>query len=228
MATGWRELNEQLRNVPVGTSQVEAVERAWPTFASLVLRLPHFTDGSVALKVIEKSGPSRQVIAFLITALLAPTEWPIEWDARRIELVRALAELRRQTSLRNPRTSAGQEPATFFAQIELGPGTAAVDMSHRVLTNAASLLRTPCRRNQIGFVADLCNVATSQLRAAYQRALAQQGDAAMREPVLGAHLRYRVAALRYDDAATAMNDAIGSVLFHPHDAAGPLPALQES
>jgi hypothetical protein len=228
VATGWQELLEQRRKVPAGTDEAEAWNSVWSTFASLVIRSPRFTDGPGMLRAIESSS-SRYTDAFLIALLLAPTEWPIEWEARRPELVRALSELRRQTRLGDPQASANPEPATFFAQIELGVDKAAIEISHRVLAAAVDLLGTPCRRDQIGSVADLCNVATSKLHAAYQRAVAQQGETAMREPLLGAHLRYRVAALRYDDAAMVMNNAIGSVLFHPYDAAGPPPpALPKS
>ena len=77
------------------------------------------------------------------------------------------------------------------------------------------LLSTPCRRDQIGAVASLSNSATSVLRNSYAYAISHHGERANREPLLAAHLRYRAAVLRYDDAAQAMNDAIGSVLFHP-------------
>lgn len=172
----------------------------------------------------EPNGPMMMAI---IAGLLAPTEWPIEWEAQRPELVRALTQLARET---RPGVDAGSEPPAFFAQVELGPERAAFELAHRTLATAVDLLSTPCRRDQVASVANLCNLATSTLRVVYQRALAVQGEGAMREPLLGAHLRYRVAALRYNDAALAMNDAIGAVIFHPFDAAGPpaAPALLAS
>ena len=224
MATGWLELSEQLRALP---GKREAVEQWWSKFTSLMQRSQHL-NGPALLKIIEGDA-SRYVIAGIVAGLLAPTQWPVEWEEQRPELIRALGELRRQTRLLDPGGGAAPEPATFFAQIELGEDRAPVEISHRILAAAEDLLVTPCRRDQMGSVAGLCNLATASLRAAYQRALARQGAAVMQEPLLGAHLRYRVAVLRYDDAAAAMNDTVGSVLFHPFDAAGAThPALVES
>lgn len=226
MATGWQELLEQMR---AASNDVHGKEwdGLWKSFAFLMVRSTAFGDGHAMVAYVEHD-PTKYALALLLTALLAPTEWPVEWEAQRPELVRALAELRRQTRSSEPTANAGREPPSFFALVELGPDKATVEIGHRVLATAVDLLGTPCRRDQVPTVADLCNLATSRLGAAYQRALARQGELAMREPLLAAHLRYRVAALRYDDAALAMNDAIGSVLFHPFDAAAPQLALPES
>ena len=214
--------------IPHDEAHTKEWDGLWNSFSFLTVRWQRATDGQGLLKSIE-SQPNRHFTAMMMTALLAPTEWPLEWEAQRPELVRALAELRRQSRSSGPPASVGGEPATFFALVDLGADRAAVEIGHRVLATAVDLLGTPCRRDQVAAGADLCNLATSRLGTAYQRALAQQAELAMREPLFAAHLRYRVAALRYDDAALAMNDAIGSVLFHPFDAAGtPPPALPES
>lgn len=230
MATGWQELFEHLRAASGVNVDSPHWARDQASFAQLLGRSPHFFAGSTVLKLIE-SQPHPWAWAWMavIAGLLAPIEWPLEWEARRPELLRALTDLARQTRLSDPKAHAAREPATLFSQVDLGPDKAAVELSHRILSSAVTLLGTPCRRDQVTPVADLCNAGTAALRATYQRILAQQEEGAMREPLLDPHLRYRVAVLRYDDAALAMNDAIGAVLFQPFGVAGPsLPASAES
>jgi hypothetical protein len=132
--------------------------------------------------------------------MLAPVEWPVAWEDARERLVRALVELVREASDTTNMVALGEEKALHFA------GWSALSM-------ARDLLRIPCRRDELRIVARLCVMSTFWCWSAFRRALLRLGEHAADERIVAARRRYAIAFATYAEAARAMNDACGAVLF---------------
>jgi hypothetical protein len=153
----------------------------------------------------------RYRLAVAVTRLLAPLEWPHEWSEARVGLVAALDELLVETD--------PDAKGSFFALHDLGADAELQRVGHLVLHSAFYLLGRPCRRDQLPVVARLCNTGTVACLRAYRSAIRQSSKGASIDE--GARARFRGAFEAYAEAADALNDAVGAVLFEGLDAQVP-------
>lgn len=208
MVAGWAELVQKLQQDLQG-GEIDP-DLLWTEFQDLAARSPH-ADALQHLVRLGQKLPARDrsTIAMAITGMLAPVEWPEEWEAVRGKLVNALGGLTREA---NPLTP------DSLAKV-LGPGDRGLEATGwAVLRSAHDLLRTPCRRDELRIVAHLCNVGTTTCVTAYRRALKRLGERAADEGIVFARRRYSVVALQYAQAAREINEACGTALFEAIDA----------
>jgi len=145
----------------------------------------------------------------MIAKLVANVDWPPNWEPSRQRLVSAMESLLLTI---NP-----QSPDSFPALLDLQEAKEQHVIGYAVLQSALNLLRTPCRLDELRFVARLCNVGNTACIRAYQRVLPQR----MRQPkpgaLLDARTRYVIAFEHYAMAARELNSLVQSVLFEGLD-----------
>jgi len=141
----------------------------------------------------------------MVAMLLGPLEWPPEWEQHRPGLLDALDALYsavdpgKPDSLTTLLTQSSDEVRSWSGLV--------------MFVNAAQLLSTPCRRDQLRPVARLCWSGLFSIITTYRHALARAGGAALSSPILEARMRFDAAFDRYAQAARALNAAAGEVLF---------------
>lgn len=177
-------------------------DAAWQQFRGLAAtsKLPGLSELAVRFRAAPAS--DRLALAGTIAAMLAPVDWPDAWDEARGPLVEALAELGRELGEAIPHLlELREEKDLHMAGME-------------ALASARDLLRTPCRRDELRVVARLCAWGNFYCWRALGNALLRTP---VEEPVAAERVavrhRYAVAFARYAQAARAMNDACGAVVF---------------
>jgi hypothetical protein len=184
----------------------------WTEFQELAAR----SDHALALEYLVQLGQrlpvrDRTAIALAVTHLLAPAEWPRAWDAPRSKLVSALDELLMETDSLAP-GSLFRAPGA--SSPHLGDATT-MAFCHALLVLCRDLLRVPCARAEVRYVARLCNMAIRVYEYTYRIALEME-DVALDE-LKATRLRYAIAYQKYAQAARELNDACGVVLFEALD-----------
>jgi hypothetical protein len=209
VATGWAEL---LKGVRQERDRGELDhEEVWEAFEELAPSSRHISTLDMALRLGRKLPPSqRYLLVVILMRLLAPVEWPLEWEAARPRLVTALDHLLRET---NPDSS-----DSFPALLDLQGDGEMQAVGYAALISARDLLRGPCRRADLVVVARLCNISVVACLRLFRRALARMGSRATEGPLIDARMRFVVAFEHYAQAAREFNDACGAVLFQGLDA----------
>jgi hypothetical protein len=208
--SGWAELLGKLLE-QLKESNRPDVKSAWSEF----VRQGKVSSHAPVLENIVKVGQnlpavSRVALALNVSALLAPVEWPLEWEKARPRFVESLEAMLRAMS--------PDQPDSFAALLELGDDALAYATGYAVLQSVLNLFRTPCRRAELRFVARLCNIGHTSCLSVYRRALARRRGQPMNGALLDARTRYVVALEHYSLAARALNSAVGAVLFEGLDA----------
>lgn len=204
VATGWAELLKRLRRLAAEGRQDP--DAAWTKFEELALS----SERANILKGIVRLGRllpelERYRLAVAITRLLAPVEWPPAWSAARPALVEALDALVEEA---NP-----DADDSFLATHGIDDNPDLRYVNYHVLYAARNLLRRPCRRDELRTVALLCNTGMALLLKEYRRVKKDTDAGTPSRAVLAARRRLRRALAAYTEAASALNDAVGAVLF---------------
>jgi hypothetical protein len=176
-------------------------EAVWDAFRHVVATSEHAALPELCARFHAAPANDRLALAGAIASLLAPVEWPASWREPRQRLVRALDDLVLVTapdSISFDLTL--DERDLYFA-------------GWTDLTLARDLLRIPCRRDELRAVAKLCDMGNFARWRAFGRALARAGERSLENPVATTRRRFAVAFGVYAEAARAMNDACGLVLF---------------
>lgn len=208
MTEGWAELFAWMQQRSAdGTLDAEA---AWEAFREVAAASEQPALPALCARFDVAPVKDRLALAGTIASLLAPVEWPTSWREPRRRLVKALDDLVDETAPnRIPFGLLCDEYDLYFA-------------GWSVLKRASELLRVPCRRDALRTVARLCDNANVTRGRAFGRALVRLGERPPEDPVTITHNRFAIAFGVYAQAARAMNDACGRVLF-----AGLGPAFEE-
>jgi hypothetical protein len=173
-------------------------EAAWEQFRALAVTSGHAGLGELVVRFRAAPGKDRLALAGTIASILAPVEWPAAWEDARKRLVHALDGLVAETS-------------DMFDKLDL------IQDRHIAgwfeLLAARDLLRIPCRRDELRVVAQLCMDGNFWCWRAIKGTLFRLGQQAGEEGVIGARRGYAIAFATYAEAARAMNEACGAVLF---------------
>ncbi len=210
VGSGWAEL---LRWVRLRVQREERDPAAtWSRFQKLAAR----SERAEILKHVVRVGRllpdlERYRLAVSITRMLAPIEWPSEWSEARLRLVSALDTLVEETD--------PDAASSFFGLHDLGPDAVLQRVGHRVVQNSRDLLQRPCRRDELAVVARLCNAGNAACLLAYRRAVKRSAALVTDDQAARAH--YRSAFEAYAEAAGALNEVVGAVLFEGLDASIP-------
>lgn len=204
VVTGWAELLKRLRRLAAEGRQDP--DAAWTKFEELALS----SERANILKAVVRLGRllpelERYRLAVAITRILAPVEWPPAWSAARPALVEALDALVEEAD--------PDADDSFVATHDVDGNPDLRYVNHHVLYAARSLLRRPCRRDELRTVALLCNTGVALLLKEYRRATKDADTGTPSRAALDARRRLRRALAAYTEAASALNDAVGSVLF---------------
>jgi hypothetical protein len=210
VATGWAELLKWIRRRVAADER--DLEATWTRFQKLAVR----SERAEILKTIVRVGrvlpdQERYRLAVATTRLLAPIEWPSEWREAWPSLVAAVDTLVEETC--------PDAKASFFALHDLDTDAELQRVGHVVLIDARNLLRQPCRRDELPTVASLCNTGSSVCLHAYRKVIERSGEGTSIDQ--DARARYRSAVAAYAEAAAALNEAVGAVLFEGLDAPVP-------
>ncbi len=205
MPNGWAEFLERIKQQALA-NQVDA-RALWSEFLQLGQTSPRAQAIQFLAEAVRKVPiVDRMSIAILVTSLLAPLEWPPEWEQHRLPLVEALDSLGRAL---DPR-----QPDTLFALLELEPDVEIIHTAGGVmLSSAADLLRPPCRRDQLRLGAHLSNAGYHACLVTYHRTLAKHAEESRAGPLLEARMKLAASLDKYAQAARALNSAVGEVLF---------------
>jgi hypothetical protein len=208
--TGWDEFADKVKRLLESGAQVD-LHALWTEFLQRSQTSPRAQALQLLAKSVEKAPIDQRVsVAIVLTSLLAPVEWPPEWEQHRLRLVEALESL---LSAMHP-----GEPGSLAAMLELKPEEDVFHVSGAfMLSCGVQLLRTPCRRDQLRPVAQLCDIGLEQLLIAYRRAISRKGGQSQQGPILEARMRFDADFDRYAQAARAFNSAVGEVLFERLD-----------
>jgi hypothetical protein len=140
---GWAELLAWMQQQSAGgTLDAEA---AWDAFRAVVATSEHAALPELCARFHAAPARDRLALAGTIASLLAPVEWPTSWRDARLGLVNALDALVRETA-----------PDSIPFDLTLDER----DLYHGGWTDLAlarDLLRVPCRRDELRWVAKLCD-----------------------------------------------------------------------
>jgi hypothetical protein len=136
-----------------------------------------------------------------ITRILAPIEWSQAAERVRPALVLALDALVQETD-----PAANDSFFSFEVEALEAAGNSGhvLRMTHVLFFAARDFLQKPCRRDELQTVALLCNWGYSTAVREYRSA---------QNPSVRSTRRMRDALVAYAEAADALNDAVGNVLF---------------
>ncbi len=195
VATGWAEFLARLRGL--ASKGLANPDAAWTTFTTLAQNSPQ-REILATLQHLGNGLPEqeRYRLAVGTTRLLAPIEWPWEWEAARPSLTDAISRL---GSEMDP-----DVPESFFAQIATGKGAEARRLAHIAVLSAEELLRRP-RRDQIKTIARLCNAGMAVCIETHRQCSKTMDGTELRA--------FGNAIADYTAAASLLNDATGVVLF---------------
>ena len=209
MPNGWAEFLERVeQQLESGQADSHAI---WSEFLQLGQTSPRAQGIQIFAEVVQKLPTEDRVTAALgVAALLAPLEWPPEWEQHRLPLVEALESLVRAI---NP-----HQPDSLPALLELAPDEQVIHATGRaMLASAADLLRTPCRRDQFRLGARLCNVGYYSCLFVYRGARLRPAEESREGSLLEARMKLAASFDRYAQAARALNSEVGEVLFEQLD-----------
>ncbi len=195
VATGWAEYLEQLRRLASeGTRDHLA---GWATFEKLAAGSPQ-PEPLMLLVRLGRDLPERERyrLAVAVTRLLAPMEWPLEWEVVRPGLIYALSELADEMD------PDGHD--SFFGHVVTKEGAKTRRIAHLTIVAAIDLLRKP-RRDQLRSIAMLCNASMAACIEAYRQF-------SKSVPLANTQV-FGLAIAEYASAADLLNDATGAVLF---------------
>jgi hypothetical protein len=203
VASGWNELLEEVRRQ--NAAQARDGATLWRIFEEAAAA----SSRAKALQFAREFGatlppPHQGGLAIVFALLLAPIEWPAEWEQARQALVVALDELEHQVDLRN----ADSLPAAL--RLEEDPLLLA---SHSVLMTARDLLQEPCPRDQLAYTARFCNLGTMGCLVVLEQRLRTLPPEMDRVAVQLAQTRFEIAFQKYAQTARSMNAICGLVLF---------------
>jgi hypothetical protein len=183
----------------------------WSEFLQLGQTSPHAQGIQLLAEAVQKIPmDDRMSVALVVTSLLAPFEWPPEWEQHRLPLVEALDSLVRAMD--------PAQPDSLPALLPLGPN----DKSHHangrfMLVSAAALIRSPCRRDQLRVGAGLCTLGYYSCLSVYRRVITKLAEETQAGPLLEARMKLAASLDRYAQAARALNSAVGEALFEKLD-----------
>lgn len=195
VATGWAEFLKRLRRLASAGERDHAA--GWTMFKRLARASPQ--QGTLDILVhVGQDLPERERyrLAVGVTRLLAPIEWPEEWEGVRPGLADALLRLSMQMD--------PDAEDSFFARIATKTGAEARRMAQLAMVSAEDLLRKP-RRDQLRTVALLCNAGMAVCIETHRR-FSKTSDT--RE-----FQAFGMAIAGYTEAAGRLNEATGAVLF---------------
>lgn len=195
VATGWAEFLAQLRRLASKGQRNHAA--GWATFEKLAKNSPRHKTLEIFLRLGHKL-PERERyrLAVGVTRLLAPVEWPQEWEAVRPALVDAISRL-----------AAEMDPdaeGSFFAQIATRTGAEARRMAYVAMVSVEELLRTP-RRDQLETIARLCNAGMAACIETHRQCRKTMDSNELRA--------FGEAIGDYTATANLLNEATGVVFF---------------
>ena len=195
VTTGWNEFLGRLgRLANRGQRNYEA---GWATFEKLVQSSPRQETLAIFLRLgRELPERERYRLAVGVTRLLAPIEWPQEWEAVRPTLADAISRL---ASEMDP-----DEENSFFAQIATRKGAEPRRMAYLAMASAEDLLRKP-RRDQLRTIAMLCNAGMAVCIETHRQCSKTMNSSNLHS--------FGAAIADYATAAGLLNEAAGAVLF---------------
>jgi hypothetical protein len=204
---GWAEFLERVeQQAESGQAEPHAL---WSEFLRRSQTSPRAQTLQVLTDILQKSPiEARASVAVMLASLLAPLEWPPEWEQHRPGLVEALKSL---SSVIGPSKPDSLTVLLGLRSDEVGWGGGGMFLT------AFQLLSTPCRRDQLRPVARLCWLGLHGIMRTYRDALDRVRESSQSGPILEARMRFAAAFDRYAQAARALNAAAGEVLFERLD-----------
>jgi hypothetical protein len=201
---GWAEFLVRFKQ------QVESGQTDFHALWSEFLQRSQTSPRAQALKLfasaVQKSPVEDRVAAATMMAMvLEPLEWPPEVEQHRPGLLAALNAL---VSIVD-----SDKPDSLTTLLALNSDEMGYWGGALMFLTAVQLLSTPCRRDQLRPVAQLCWNGLFGIITTYQLALDRAGERARSGPLLEARMRFDAAFDRYAQAARALNAAAGDVLF---------------
>lgn len=195
MTTGWAEFLGRLRRLASKGQRNHAV--GWATFEKLAQGSPQQKTLAIVVRLgHELPERERYRLAVAVTRLLAPIEWPEEWEAVRPSLADAISRL---ASEMNP-----DEENTLFAKIATRKGAESRRMAYLAMASAEDLLRKP-RRDQLRTIAMLCNAGMAVCIETHRQCSRTTDSSNLHA--------FGAAIANYAAAASSLNEAAGAVLF---------------
>jgi hypothetical protein len=185
-------------------------EAAWTRFRALAIASEQVALPELAIRFSRAPARDRVVLAGAVAEMLAPVEWPSDWQEARWQLINALDKILSETD--------GFTPESFPSRLALQDERHLQMVGWSTLESARNLLRTPCRRDELRVVARLCNTGNTACTFAYRKAMKRLGSRSTEEPIAEALRRYSISAELYATAARALNETCGSAIFEPSGA----------
>ena len=205
MPNGWDEFLEKAKR-QAALEEPQALQALWTEFLQRIQKSPRAEVLQVLVNAVQKAPLEQRASAALVVAsLLAPLEFPPEWEQPRLRVVEALVGVMASLSLDDPGSMLNLvELSSDAHHLILGAGAIFFEVRHLWLT---------CRREDLRAIANLCDLGLTQMVLALRKELAKRADRPLDGKILDARIQVDAALDRYAQAARAFNSAVGEVVF---------------
>lgn len=205
MPIGWDAFLERAKQQAT-SEEPRALQAVWSEFLQRIQVSPRAEALQGLAKAVQKAPlDQRASVAIVVATLLAPLEWPPEWEQHRLQLVGALMGL---IDTLNP-----EAPSTLSPLLESGTESSLLVSGAGVVLSHTNRLLATCRWDELRIISGLCDTGISQVVLVFRKELAKRAKRPLEGRILQARIRFDAAADRYVQAARALNSVAGEVLF---------------
>lgn len=206
MPNGWDEFLEKVKR-QAALEEPQGLQAIWTEFLQRSQKSPRAEALQMLVQAVQKAPlDQRASVAFVVATLLAPLEFPPEWEQPRLRVVDALIGL--MDPLNN-----FEDANALTGLLESDTESALLVSGAWVVLSNANRLLIMCRREDLRTIAGLCDLGLAQVVLPLRKEFAKRAGRPLDEKILQARIRFEAALDQYAQAARAFNAAVGEVVF---------------